>query len=150
MDFNDPRKPNATTYVKKGWGIEGVERCNEHQYSLHGRCGEVYAWHYPDELKRHQFHAETVKILYFGLNKKLSLHVHRDKEELFTVALGNIEVTTIDKQGKKTVVILQAGDRIFIPQCMPHQMRGLNEKNILIEVSTLHHDEDSYRIEKGD
>lgn len=136
----DDRVPNEIPFVEKGWGSK-----------FDGRLvGEFYAWNRPNERSAHQIRPQTVKVLYFEKGKKLSLHFHKEKEEMFFCALGNIEVITISPEGKKTVSLLERGDRIFIPQCCPHQMRGLNELNILIEVSTLHKDSDSYRIEKGD
>lgn len=133
-------------YEIKGWGIENLLGHGE-------RVGEVYAWHSDSdfEYKKHEdLRVKTVKVLYFGKDKRLSLHFHREKEEIFYCAYGNIEVVTISKDGKKSIDMMQPGDRIFIPRCMPHRMRGINDVNILVEVSTLHKDEDSYRIEKGD
>jgi hypothetical protein len=37
-----------------------------------------------------------------------------------------------------------------LPPNTPHQFIGIDPKSTIIEISTQHFDEDSYRIQKGD
>jgi len=52
------------------------------------------------------------------------------------------------KDGKSCEKILNVGDIVDIPQCCPHQVEAL-EKSVIVEISSTHHDFDSYRVEKG-
>lgn len=133
-------EPNKVQKIKKGWG----SRLGDHD------IGEIYAYHSPDEKNIHKLHVETVKLLFLNKNKKLSLHFHHTKDEIFMVAQGSVMVETIEKNGKKRAWTLKTGDRIFVPKCTPHRLTGTGDNNLVIEVSTLHRDEDSFRIEKGD
>lgn len=143
-EFIELLTPEKTTVITKGWGTKKIKGLKKNS------IGEIYAWHKEDEKDRHKFNAETVKVLYFEQNKKCSLHFHKNKDEIFMVCYGVIEVETIEKTGEKRIYTLFEGDRIFIPNHTPHRMKGINELNIMVEVSTHHEDEDSFRIEKGD
>ena len=141
--------PRAKMEVK-GWGVDGTYGLIDKSGSSHVRIGEVYAYHGCEEDREYRLSVETVKVLYFSKDKKLSLHFHGKKDEIFVCALGAIELETISPSGKTEYRILKPGHRVFIPKFMPHRMKGLEDINILVEVSTHHEDDDSYRIEKGD
>lgn len=128
--------------VEKGWGYPFGKKKN---------VGEIWAYQEKDEDSSHKLRkVETVKVLYFAKGKRLSLHFHKNKEEIFMCAHGRLEVETISPDGNLAVQLMALGDRVIIPACTPHRMTGLDDLNILIEVSTHHEDSDSYRIEKGD
>jgi mannose-6-phosphate isomerase-like protein (cupin superfamily) len=90
------------------------------------------------------------KILRFKDGAKFSMHFHLKKHEIFFVIKGEFLFKFIDTDdathhekriGKGSVIEINRGD--------PHQIIALTEGEIL-EISTQHFDDDSYRIEKGD
>jgi len=137
-------------FVPKGWGFEKFI-INSDKY-----CG---------------------KLLYFVKGKRCSLHYHKIKDETFYVAKGkmklyfgdnaaNIEqlvavipgpeavlkltaVHTLCGTGNLREVILKQGDNFRIPVNRVHQMVAMEDTE-LYEFSTMHMDDDSYRIIKGD
>lgn len=134
--------PLPASFVEKGWGIRILKHA--------GSVGEIFVYNDKDEQTEHKIEIKTVKALYFGKEKRLSNHFHRTKQELFCTVQGRIKVEYILPDATKKEIILEIGDRIFIPQCMPHRMTGLDDFNILIEVSTQDSSGDNFRIERGD
>lgn len=110
--------------VQKGWGYE-LWITNTDKY-----CG---------------------KLLYFKKGKKCSWHYHKVKDEVFYVQSGKIELTFGLSNEKKdaSILILEQGDSFHVPVGLRHQMLGLEDTE-LFEFSTLHSEEDSIRVEKGD
>ena len=135
-------------YVEKGWGYElWIE--NNLLY-----CG---------------------KKLHFNKGKKCSDHAHKLKTETFFIQFGRLEVRYLDPKhlhvdfdeifdgytpkpeikdyllsnGLWKTIILNEGDRFFVPPHMFHSMTGLTETD-MFEFSTTHYDSDSYRLIKGD
>lgn len=53
----------------------------------------------------------------------------------------------IYENGKKTTLILNPGDTLYLPPFVPHEFFGL-EHTEFFEFSTQHFEEDSYRISK--
>jgi len=137
---------NSSRYVKKGWGYK-----LKHFFSAGSKVlsniGEVFVYHKPD----HQeiLTPETVKILYIDKNKTLSTHFHVKKTEIFYCVHGCFKITLISDGETKTFRFNQ-GQSMLIRPGMVHAIAGLDDKNILLEVSTLDTPEDSYRIKKGD
>lgn len=136
--------------VKKGWGCfpDGV--------------GEVWAYmndlNDPNYARLHSvfleeetnFKVETVKLLCLAKDKKCSVHFHRLKKEYFVPVSGRVEVTLTEDGKSETFVIQRGDDPVLIVPGLVHQMKGLDEENILLEISTLDTVRDSYRIERGD
>jgi mannose-6-phosphate isomerase-like protein (cupin superfamily) len=106
------------------------------------------------------------KVLYFAKNRKCSLHYHKDKDETFYIQSGRMllyysdDIEMVKKLLKETVsgrtykdfldtIILEKGDNFYIPPGRIHQMVALQDTE-LIEFSTKHEEEDSYRLVKGD
>lgn len=110
--------------VTKGWGFEKII-VNKKEY-----CG---------------------KILYFYKNKKFSWHYHKLKDETFFLYKGRVLLKYgIDKDiNKATDLILKEGECFYIEPYLLHQIIALEDSEI-IEFSTEHFDDDSYRIIKGD
>ena len=108
--------------VNKGWGKE-IIFVNNGEY-----CG---------------------KILCFDELKKFSMHFHMKKKESWYVLKGKLELTIIKPiDGSRIKEDLNVGDTITIlPGCL-HQLYA-HEYSEIIEVSTQHFDDDSYRVEKG-
>jgi hypothetical protein len=111
-------------FVSKGWGFEKWIVNNE-QY-----CG---------------------KVLFFVKDKKCSWHHHEIKDETFFIQSGSIILKYSEDDDIKTAetLILRRGDIFHVHPGLRHQMIALEDTE-LIEFSTQHFDEDSYRIEKGD
>lgn len=123
--------------VEKGWGGTTID----------GRkIGEVFVYHNPVV---EGFPVGTVKLLFIEQSKKLSLHFHIQKTEIFYCVCGEVEVTLI-KDGETKIVTMKQHDAMIILPGMIHSMCGIGEQNILLEVSTLDYSCDSYRISKGD
>src|SRR3989338_4850995 len=108
---------------KKGWGEE-VWMVNNDKY-----CG---------------------KLLKFKRGAKFSDHFHRVKDETWYVLSGELELRHYNlANADRIMLVLKVGDVVHIPPGNPHQLIARTEA-IVIEISTPHHDADSYRIGKGD
>lgn len=112
-----------TKQVEKGWGYEKIIT-NSEKY-----CG---------------------KILHFNEGGKFSMHYHLLKDETFYVIKGSLIYkwinTDVAEINEKVVYV---GDVIHIKPGLPHQLIAITEAEI-VEVSTQHFDNDSYRVWKGD
>ena len=118
-------------YVHKGWGYEEW-LCNNDLY-----CG---------------------KRLHFWKNKRCSWHYHLKKDETFWVTSGRILVYySLDDCMTETGfnikladrIELDVGDTFHVAPSMRHMIVGLVESD-LVEFSTRHYEDDSYRVQKGD
>jgi oxalate decarboxylase/phosphoglucose isomerase-like protein (cupin superfamily) len=127
-----------TTIVNKGWGRKK------------DGAGEVFAYHVPDEHPHHILNVETVKLLHIQKGKRLSRHFHVNKREIFVLACGHLKVEIWDPNGVLHVIDMVPDTKLIIEPGWQHRMTGVEENNILVEVSTLDRQSDSYRIEKGD
>ena len=111
-------------YVPKGWGFE-LWIANNYLY-----CG---------------------KILHVDKGKRCSSHFHVKKLETFYIVKGSIIMRLIHKDGTKEEFVMNEGDVLDVPQGLMHQFEGISEDGAdIIEVSTTHDDDDSYRVSKGD
>jgi len=72
---------------------------------------------------------------------RCSMHHHKNKDETFYITKGQV---LIEVDGKSKVMM--PGDSILIMQLTKHRFTGLEDSEI-IEFSTHHEDEDSYRDE---
>jgi mannose-6-phosphate isomerase-like protein (cupin superfamily) len=109
--------------VEKGWGRETIF-ANNVQY-----CG---------------------KILHFHKNAKFSMHFHLKKTETWYVYSGLFRFLWIDTSNANILErTLHVGDTVTNEVGQPHQIVCIEEGDIF-EVSTTHHDTDSYRVGKGD
>lgn len=91
------------------------------------------------------------KILVFQKSKRCSWHFHKVKDETFHLLSGSISVfySYMDDLSEANTVKLEIGESFHIPPGMRHQMIA-HEDSKLLEISTTHFEEDSYRIVKGD
>jgi len=119
----DPIVIKETQVHHKGWGKE-VWIANNAKY-----CG---------------------KILYFNKGAEFSMHYHMLKHETFYILSGKIVLRGFDLSdatpheetyGPGTVIVIPAGN--------PHKIFAI-EETVVIEVSTQHFEDDSYRIQRGD
>jgi len=108
--------------VPKGWGKEVIFVNNE-EY-----CG---------------------KLLCFNKGKKFSMHYHLKKKETWYVSKGKFVLIWVETEnGVSHKEFLEVGDVITNERGEPHQLIALEDSEVL-EVSTKHYDEDSYRMWKG-
>lgn len=86
------------------------------------------------------------KILHINPGQSSSMHYHLDKHETFYVLEGELSLELIDtKEGEKYLVLLEKGEGYEIKRGQPHQLSATIFTKI-IEISTFHEDEDSYRV----
>jgi mannose-6-phosphate isomerase-like protein (cupin superfamily) len=109
--------------VIKGWGYE-IWMVNNNKY-----CG---------------------KILHFNKGSKFSMHYHMKKDETWYVQKGDFTFRWIDTSTANIEEVkLEENQSIRIPEGLPHQLIA-NTEGEIIETSSEHFEEDSYRVIKGD
>lgn len=113
---------NPIKVVPKGWGKE-IWVANTEKY-----CG---------------------KVLCFEKGKSFSDHFHVNKTETFYVLKGFGVLILRGKDGVETKYILQKGMCIDVAPGLMHKV-GATSYMELMEVSTQHDDNDSFRVLKGD
>ena len=90
------------------------------------------------------------KLLHIDKGKHGSMHFHMNKLETMYLQSGHVILHMIDSEtGKPYDIDLLPGESIRIPRGQMHQIHGLEESK-LFEFSTIHEEEDSYRVWKGD
>lgn len=90
------------------------------------------------------------KILRLKKGKRGSLHFHVRKSETMFLQSGSVTLLLVDPEtGREYTQELFPGDSIFIPYSQVHQIIA-NEDSHLFEFSTMHDEDDSYRVRKGD
>jgi mannose-6-phosphate isomerase-like protein (cupin superfamily) len=90
------------------------------------------------------------KILHFFKGAQFSMHFHSRKRETWYVLSGSLGLTVIDtKTAEKSFFRLTKGQVFTVDRLVPHQLFAHEESEVL-EVSTPHYEDDSYRVEKGD
>lgn len=108
--------------VEKRWGSE-IWFANTH---IHDYCG---------------------KILKITRGNCSSMHYHLDKHETFYILEGTLQVNLIDTaSGEEQEVFLKEGETLEIPQGQPHRLTADDRDVVMIEASTFHRDNDSYRV----
>ena len=88
------------------------------------------------------------KLLYVMIDKQVSLHQHREKEESMYAMLGNLEIFTSDDGGKtmRHSQYLERGDVFHVLPGIIHSIKNVGDSiALLLEVSTPH-PEDSIRL----
>lgn len=88
------------------------------------------------------------KILEVRKGGKCSLHYHKLKHETFYILEGKIclEIHLVEEKNENSFKLLNAGDVIEVRRGCVHRFEALEDSKI-IEISTHHQDEDSYRID---
>lgn len=91
------------------------------------------------------------KILKFNKSKSFSWHYHKLKTEVFFVQQGEIKLfySWQDDIDEAECLILRTGDSFEVKVGLRHKIFAL-EESVIIEFSTTHFEEDSYRLIKGD
>lgn len=124
LEYIDFEKKFIPRFFEKGWGGE-LWLVNSSEY-----CG---------------------KVLIFNQGKKCSWHFHIKKVETFHVLKGRVQILTgkEDNLSFANSTVLDKGESLHIPVGMRHQIIALENSEVL-EISTYHDEEDSYRLVKGD
>jgi len=79
------------------------------------------------------------KILILNKGFRCSMHHHKNKDETFYVSKGKVFLELGNKK-----LIMKQGDSMLVKPNTKHRFTGL-ENSEIIEFSTHHEDEDSYR-----
>ena len=92
------------------------------------------------------------KRLHFTKLWNTSLHFHKNKHETMYVERGTFLIVVVDTTvGTEHGHNLKAGDSLVIPPLTPHRIIAMEldqGEAILVEFSTHHEDDDSYRVLK--
>lgn len=83
------------------------------------------------------------KKLILRKNRRCSLHKHKEKDEVFYLLTGSVRMEVGDD-----VFLMQPGDFVHIPAGIYHRFTGL-EESAIVEFSTNHQEDDSYRKEES-
>jgi mannose-6-phosphate isomerase-like protein (cupin superfamily) len=111
--------------VNKKWGYE-LWVHNDNQY-----CGKL--------------------LVFTEVGNKFSMHYHMIKNETWYIQNGAFQFDWIDTEnGERCVTQLEIGDVVYIERGLPHQLTALSPNSIVMEVSTEHFDDDSYRIYRNE
>ena len=113
---------NEVKRVEKGWGYE-IWVSNNDLY-----CGKQLT-------------------IYAG--KSFSDHFHISKTETFYVTEGTARLMIREKDGQEYIYSLKAGDIVDVAPGLMHKVTATTFFTMM-EFSTKHDDNDSYRISKGD
>lgn len=109
--------PNSMEYVPKRWGFE-IWICNNEKY-----CG---------------------KKLFIRQGKYCSFHWHEIKDEVLFIDSGRIWMNYKEPDGVIQYIEMYAGQAFHVKPGVIHQMHAV-EDTMILEFSTQHFDEDSYR-----
>ena len=81
---------------------------------------------------------------------KGSMHFHMKKHETFYVQQGSFKIRWINTANAEIMeAVLPVGATWTNAQGEPHQIEALEDNSVIIEVSTTHYDNDSYRVMPG-
>ena len=89
------------------------------------------------------------KILRLRRGKRCSLHYHKKKTETFYLQAGRVKMELVHGDGRRETLEMKPGDALEITPGLVHRFTGIEDSEI-IEFSTQHFEDDSYRIERGD
>ena len=86
------------------------------------------------------------KILTVKRGHRFSMHFHDKKVETFYVSKGKLKVWLLDLTDASVHEgLLEKGDCLDLPRLQPHEVEAIEDSEIL-EFSTFHKDEDSFRV----
>jgi len=98
-------------------------------------------WGYEKWLENNERYCSKLLVLNKGF--QCSLHYHKIKDEMFLVTKGYVRMEVGDE-----VLFMRPGQFVRIHPKVQHRFRGLEDSEIL-EISTEHKEEDSYRVEES-
>ena len=85
------------------------------------------------------------KILYLEPNKMGSKHYHKEKNETFLIAEGNVR---LEYEGVETEYLLQNNSFVIVPFHY-HRFVAIDKPAKIIEISDQHFDSDTFRLESA-
>jgi len=86
------------------------------------------------------------KYLYINPGYQTSFHYHKLKDETFIVMSGFLNLVL----GKQTIYLTQGGVSYRLKPNTNHRLANLGARELkVLEISTMHEDFDSYRIDNG-
>lgn len=92
------------------------------------------------------------KILFIEEGKSTSMHYHENKHETFYILSGQLKVDYLEHnelhQVHRLSVICVEGQSMEMPRRQEHKLIAHEGDLTLIEISTFHKDQDSYRIDE--
>lgn len=80
------------------------------------------------------------KLLIVKKQHQCSFHMHKEKDETFVLQSGYV-VMDVDYKER----LMKPGQAVHIPPETYHRFAGLSDESVILEVSTHHSEEDSYR-----
>lgn len=117
----EKRSYNTYYQARKSWGHE-VWLENNDEY-----CGKELHFNYPGDAT--------------------SLHFHVLKRETMYCVVGAFRIHYVDPEtAERSYVDLFPGDSVEIPRLVVHSIEAVEADSLLLEFSTKHYDEDSYRV----
>jgi len=120
-------------------------------------------WGYEQWMANSELYCGKLLVVFAG--KKCSIHYHKLKDETFYIQDGTILMRVWEEPWETPELyireehpnleysdefLMEQGDRLVIPPNTPHQFIGVAAESTIIEISTQHFEDDSYRILKGD
>lgn len=111
----------------------------------------VKSWGFEEWIVNNELYCGK-KLYFLLLGGATSMHFHANKHETMYVESGSFEITLIDvENGSERTLILEETQSLVIPPLTPHRIRAIRlsrDNAVLIEFSTHHEDNDSYRVAK--
>ena len=108
-------------------------------------------WGYEIWLANNKHENYCAKILFIEKDKSTSMHYHVKKHETMYVLKGTLMVNGLGDRhsfGHQFSMTAQEGESLEIERGRPHKLAAHHEDLTIIEASTFHEDEDSYRLYK--
>ena len=106
-------------------------------------------WGYEIWLANNKEENYCSKILFIEKNKSTSMHYHLKKHETMHILKGALMIDSLadrHSQAYKFSVTSEEGESVEIERGRAHKLIAHHEDTTIIEASTFHEDEDSYRL----
>jgi len=114
--------------------------------TLRNAVREDKVWGYEETIANGSYCGKLLVIYKGG---KCSEHFHIHKDEVFYMLCGRVRMYLIYQDATHKEFIMMPGDILDVPPGLVHSFEGLDDDNKIIEVSTTHSSDDSYRITKS-
>ena len=125
----------------------------EEQFEKFGPKTVFKGWGREEWIVNNEHENYCSKFLFFDIGKRCSFHYHVLKHETFHAIRGHFIIKLSYHNDIRTAsdIHLWPGGSLVIPRGLRHQIINAGSgPGKLLETSTFHRDEDSYRIIKGD
>jgi len=107
-------------------------------------------WGYEDWIANNPVTGYCGKLLVVNPGKRCNFHFHIKKHETFHILQGTIFMYIGEKDGTRQIFRMSKGDTLVVTPGLVHQFENLDphEDAVILEVSSTHYEEDSYRISR--